>query len=119
VRDTLTAVQQAHLGVVVGNYGERGAVDLYGTAYHLPRAITGTNSSWLNSYPHPEPTTVIVLGVGDQDRESQFTGCRLAARIPYPANQDNEESNYHPDIYVCGSPRLPWPELWKIALSFG
>jgi hypothetical protein len=25
----------------------------------------------------------------------------------------------HPDIYVCGPSRIPWPELWKTHQSFG
>jgi len=119
VRDSLPAQQQANLGIVVGNYGENGAVDILGGTYHLPPAISGTNSAWYQSYPQSQPTTNIILGVSDRDRERLFTSCRLARRIPYPQDLDNEESNDHAEIYLCGPPRLPWPELWKIALSFG
>ncbi|MFC5861929.1 ArnT family glycosyltransferase [Acidicapsa dinghuensis] len=119
VRDSLSPDQQAHLGLVLGNYGEAGAVEILGPQYHLPPPIAGTNSFWLRSYPSSQPTTNIVLGVGDDDREAQFTGCRLAAHVPYPPGQNNEESNDHAEIYLCGPPRLPWPELWKIALGFG
>jgi hypothetical protein len=31
----------------------------------------------------------------------------------------NEESEEHPDIFVCGPPRLPWPEFWKEYQNFG
>ena len=31
--------------VLTGNYGEAGAIDLYGPAYGLPPAISGVNSS--------------------------------------------------------------------------
>jgi hypothetical protein len=119
VRDSLPAQQQANLGIVVGNYGENGAIEILGPAYHLPTAISGTNSAWLRTYPQSQPTTLIVLGVGDTDRESEFTSCKLAAHIPYPENLNNEESKDHSEIYVCGPPRLSWPELWKVALSFG
>jgi len=119
VRDSLSAQQQANLGIVVGNYGEDGAIEILGPRYHLPTAISGTNSAWLRSYPQSQPTTFIILGVGDSDRESQFTSCKLAAHIPYPASQNNEESRDHSEIYLCGPPRLSWPELWKVALSFG
>jgi hypothetical protein len=119
VRDSLPAQQQANLGIVVGNYGENGAVEILGTAYRLPMPISGTNSAWLRSYPQSEPTTVIVIGVSDKDRERAFTACKIAATIPYPGDLNNEESNDHPDIYVCGQPRIPWPELWKHALGFG
>jgi len=93
------------------------AIELFGPAYHLPPPISGTNSAWLRGYPPSQPTTVIVVGDGDRDR--QFTNCKLARTIPYPENQNNEESRDHADIYVCGPPRLPWPELWKIAQAFG
>lgn len=119
VRDSLPAEQRANMGIVVGNYGEHGAVEILGPAYHLPTSISGTNSAWLRSYPQSQPTTVIVVGVGNADREKQFTGCRLAAHIPYPDNQNNEESKDHSEIYVCGPPQLGWPGVWKVALSYG
>jgi 4-amino-4-deoxy-L-arabinose transferase-like glycosyltransferase len=119
VRSSLPAQEQANVGIVVGNYGEQGAVEILGPTYHLPPAISGTNSAWLRGYPPSQPTTLIVLGVSDDDREREFTSCRLAAKIPYPKNLNNEESKDHPEIYVCGPPRLSWPELWKEALSFG
>jgi hypothetical protein len=31
----------------------------------------------------------------------------------------NEESGDHPDIFVCGPPRIPWPEFWKKYRNFG
>jgi len=119
VRDTLPPDQQANLGIVVGNYGENGAIELFGPAYHLPAPISGTNSAWLRGYPPSQPTTNIVIGVSDDDREQQFTACRVAARVPYSPHLNNEESNDHDTVYLCGPPRLPWPELWKVALSFG
>ena len=32
------------------NYGEAGAVNLYGPQFHLPSAISGTNSFWWRGY---------------------------------------------------------------------
>ena len=32
---------------------------------------------------------------------------------------ENEESKDHPDVFVCGAPRLPWPEFWNQYQSFG
>jgi Dolichyl-phosphate-mannose-protein mannosyltransferase len=119
VRDTVPAEQRANLGIVVGNYGENGAVELLGSAYHLPTPISGTNSAWLRGYPQSEPTTLIVIGVSDSDRERAFTACRLAATVPYPDGLNNEESNDHSQVYLCGPPRIPWPDLWKKALGFG
>jgi hypothetical protein len=46
VRDSLPPEDRAHLGILGTNYGEAGAVNLYGPQYGLPRAISGVNSFW-------------------------------------------------------------------------
>jgi hypothetical protein len=119
IRDSLTPDQKVHLGITVGNYGEQGAIEMFGPAYHLPPPISTTNSAWLRGYPTPQPTTIIALGISQQEAESIFTGCRLAGHNGNAEGVENEESKYHPDIFVCGPPRLPWPELWKEHRDFG
>ena len=119
IRDSLPPGQQASVGVLVGNYGEQGAIEMLGPAYHLPPPISLTNSAWLRGYPTPPPATLIVIGVSREDIDKIFTGCRLAGRNGNSAGVRNEESRYHPDIFLCGGPRLPWPEFWKKYRSFG
>jgi Dolichyl-phosphate-mannose-protein mannosyltransferase len=119
IRDSLSAEQQASLGIVVGNYGEQGAIEMLGPAYHLPPPISTTNSAWLRGYPTPQPTTLIVIGNSREDVDGIFTGCRLAGHNGNAEGIRNEESEDHPDIFVCGPPRLPWPELWKKHRDFG
>jgi hypothetical protein len=119
IRDSLPAEQQASLGVVVGNYGEAGAVEMLGPAYHLPPPITLTNSGWLRGYPTPQPSTLIVAGWSRSQVDEGFTSCRLAGHNGNAEGVKNEESNDHPDIFVCGRPRLPWPEFWKQNQRFG
>jgi len=119
IRDSLPPEQQASLGILVGNYGEQGAVEMLGPAYRLPMPISMTNSAWLRGYPTPPPTTLIVLGFSREAAEKAFTGCRLAGHNGNAEGVRNEESQYHPDIFVCASPRLPWPEFWKEYQAFG
>ncbi len=119
IRDSLPPDEQAHLGITTGNYGEYGAIDILGRAYGLPAPIGTTNSEWLRGYPTPPPTTLIVLGLSQSQADSIFTGCRLAGHNGNSEGIRNEESEYHPDIFVCGPPRVPWPELWKEHVNFG
>jgi hypothetical protein len=119
IRDSLPPEQQAHLGITVANYGEQGAIEMLGPAYHLPAPISTTNSAWLRGYPTPPPTTLIVLGLQEEQANRAFTGCRLAGHNGNSLGIHNEESDYHPDIFVCGPPRKPWPVLWKAYQSFG
>ena len=119
IRNSLTPDQQAHLGITTGNYGEYGAIDVLGRAYNLPEPIGTTNSEWLRGYPTPQPTTLIVIGLTRKQADSIFTGCRWAGHDGNSQGVSNEESEYHPDIFVCGPPRLPWSQLWKEHKDFG
>jgi hypothetical protein len=118
IRDSLPPDQQASLGIVVGNYGEQGAIEIFGPAYRLPPPISTTNSAWLRGYPTPAPTTLIVLGVSKKKADGIFTGCRIVGHND-SQGVHNEESQYNSDILLCGPPRQPWPDFWRDHQSFG
>lgn len=115
----LPADEKPLTGILTGNYGEAGAVNLYGPAYGLPTAISGINSYWLRGPGDPPPQTAIVLGFNARQALSCFLSCTEAGRITNPYGVKNEESGQHPIIYLCREPRIPWPELWKRLKSYG
>ena len=119
IRSALPPEQRDHVGIVTGNYGEQGAVEVLGAKYGLPAPISGTNSAWLRGYPRPEPTTLIVIGFSYKDADETFTGCREAGRNGNAEGLKNEESKDHPVIFVCGPPIKPWPEFWQDFHAFG
>ncbi|HUV69153.1 MAG TPA: glycosyltransferase family 39 protein [Terracidiphilus sp.] len=119
IRDSLPPDQRAHLGITTANYGEYGAIEILGSAYGLPQPIGTTNSEYLRGYPTPPPTTLIVLGLRPEQANALFTNCHLAGHNGNSEGIRNEESQYHPDIFLCGPPRLSWPELWKNHQNFG
>ena len=101
------------------NYGEAGAVNLYGPQYGLPRAISGVNSFWQRGYGDPPPQTLIVVGADLDDLQGEFASCRLAAHIWNRFGVENEETRDHPNVFVCHTLRKPWPEFWKTFRYFG
>jgi hypothetical protein len=119
IRDALPAERQANLGIAVGNYGEYGAIALLGPRYRLPMPISAVNSGWLRGYPQTPPTTFIVLGSSQARADALFIDCRLAGHSTNALGVINEESRYHPDIFVCGPTRKPLGELWKHGPEFG
>jgi MFS family permease len=119
IRDSLPPDQRAHLGIAVGNYGEAGAIEMLGPTYQLPPPISTVNSFWYRGYPTPPPTTIILLGNSREHADELFTNCRLAGHNGNPDLVHNEESIDHPDIFVCGPPRMPWQELWQKVRDFG
>jgi len=98
--------------VLAGNYGEAGALELYGAGLELPRVISGSNSMWERGYGSPEPETVIAVGFHRQDVNKMFKTCEVEAIRENRFNVDNEES-YLPEIFVCRQPRYAWKEMWQ------
>ena len=119
IRDSLPAEDRAHLGILVSNYGEAGAINLYGPQYGLPRVISGINSFWQRGYGDPPPQTVIALGQHLDYLQEKFVSCQLVAHSWNRFGIENEETVDHPDIFVCHTLRQPWPEFWKTARHFG
>jgi Dolichyl-phosphate-mannose-protein mannosyltransferase len=119
IRDSLPPEQRASVGVLVGNYGEAGAVEILGPAYHLPAPISMTNSAWLRGYPTPQPTTLIVVGFSRESADRLFAACTLAGHNGNSEGIKNEESEDHPDIFVCGPPRIAWAEFWSTHQRYG
>jgi hypothetical protein len=119
IRDTVPLEERSRLGILAGNYGEAGAVDVYGPAYNLPHAISGIDSFWLWGYGDTPPETVIVLGLAPSDANSLFETCSIAGTIINPYDIQNEESQYHPEIMLCRHLRQPWDQFWKNCHYFG
>jgi hypothetical protein len=119
VRDTLPPQERARVGIIVGNYGEAGAINLYGPAHGLPPVLSGTNTAWYRGYGSAPPQTLIVVGFSQKEAEAAFQSCRLAALNVIPFGIRNEEGAYHREIFVCGAPLQPWPIFWADFRRFG
>jgi 4-amino-4-deoxy-L-arabinose transferase-like glycosyltransferase len=117
---SLPEAEQAQTGILAGNYGEAGAINLYGPAYGLPEAISGINSYWYRGYgPGNGPQTAIVVGFQRIDALRIFETCELAGEITNRYGVLNEETQYHRNIFLCRTLRRPWPELWPEMRWYG
>jgi 4-amino-4-deoxy-L-arabinose transferase-like glycosyltransferase len=113
VRDSLPPDARRQLGILVENYGEVGAVNLYGPRSGLPLAISGVNSSWERGYGNPAPQILIVVGFSPEFVDRNFTACRLAAQVTNSYGVVNEETTERKNIFVCGPPKPGWPAFWS------
>jgi hypothetical protein len=119
VYDSIPANERTGTGIIAGNYGEAGAINLLGPHFNLPPAISGTNSAWYRSYPENEPQTLIAIGLDDDFMKEHFERCDLVAHNTNPYGVINEESRDHPDIYLCHHLLQRWPEFWPHFRRFG
>jgi hypothetical protein len=114
----LPAEERLHAGILAGNYGEIGALNLYGPGQGLPGAISGVNSSWERGFGNPPPGTVVVVGYTQEFLQGEFASCRVGGHVWNHEGIQNEETIEDPDIFVCRGLKESWPEFWKKARRF-
>lgn len=116
---SLPAEERDRTGILAGNYGEAGALNLYGPSLGLPRTMSLTNSFWYRGYDSRLPQTVILTGFDFNEGKRLFDSCVVAAKNTNPFGVENEESRDHPDILLCRTLRMPWPVYWRGFRRFG
>jgi hypothetical protein len=99
--------------ILAGNYGEAGALDLYGAQYSLPPVISGADSFWYRGYGDFEPETVIVVGFERGYADKFFASCEKAGTVTNQYHVKNEESTHHTGLYICRKPSRSWSEMWQ------
>jgi hypothetical protein len=112
IRDSLPVEDQSRLGILAGDSGQAGAINLYGPTLKLPRAICGMNSHWLRGYGDPPPETVIVVGMSRDLAQRAFESCQIAGHVSNRFGIGNSTIR-NPDIFVCRRLRQPWPQFWQ------
>jgi hypothetical protein len=109
VYHSLPPSEQQGCAILGGNYGEAGAIDLYGPALGLPKAISGHNSYF---YWGPRDYTgecVIVFGERADQFQTYFADSRFVTTITNPY-ASVAERNVH--VYICRKPLEPLAVMW-------
>lgn len=108
VYNGLPADVRAGTAIFGQNYGQAGAIDLFGPRYGLPAAISGHQSYFLWGLHGYTGESVIVMA-GNQSRlESEFTSVRKVAHVSHPYSMPYE----HFDVYYCHGRKLPLSQVW-------
>ncbi|WP_219462999.1 glycosyltransferase family 39 protein, partial [Nonomuraea rhizosphaerae] len=109
VRRTLPAGE--HVTLMTANYGEAGALELYGRRLGLPRPYSGHTGYWYFGRPAVDGGTTIFVGAPDKQYLDRFwSDVTLATRVDNGVGLDNIEQGA--PIWVCRGQRAPWSELW-------
>ncbi len=113
IYDALPAGDRARAAIFGQNYGQAGAIDLFGPALGLPPALSGHLSYFLWG---PRGYTGDVMIVLDDRREvllKLFRSVELAGHVDHPYSMPYQ----HFDVFVCRGPRFvmatEWPQLKK------
>ncbi|HEY3830622.1 MAG TPA: glycosyltransferase family 39 protein [Solirubrobacteraceae bacterium] len=106
----IPADERRHTAIFTGNYGEAGAIDLFGAAHRLPRAYSGHNgfSEW--GIPPAADSDALLLGFENTTEAAPyFKQCQTLATVNDGVGLDNEEQGL--PVMLCRTANR-WSALW-------
>ena len=114
--DKVPAHLRNETSIFTANYGEAGALTVFGRTHGLPVPLSGHNTYWLWGPGDAPDRVVVAVGSEDQLRH-HFRVCRHSATIHSPYNVNNDENGT--GIWICTGPRGAWSSFWSELRHYG
>jgi hypothetical protein len=113
VYNALPAPQRSTTSILTNNYGEAGAIDIYGGREHLPQAISAQLTFWYWKPANLDATTLVTVGFNPGDIAFFCGTVTRAGSVRMPDAVANQEAGT--PILVCTHLResinAAWPSL--------
>jgi hypothetical protein len=115
VYHSLPPEERTRAAIFGQNYGQAGAIDLFGPALGLPKAISGHLA--YHDWGPREYTGEIVIVMDDtqEQLERWFEQVERAGRVSHPYSMPYQ----HFDIFICRRLRRPLAEVWPQLRELG
>jgi hypothetical protein len=114
VYDSLPPDVRPKTAIFGQNYGQAGAIDLFGPKYGLPPAISGHQTYFLWGPRGYTGESVIVLDGRQDDLETRFASVEKVASVYHPYSMPYE----HFDVFYCRGLKQPLAEIWPQVKSW-
>jgi hypothetical protein len=114
VYKSLPAEIRARTAIFAQNYGQAGAIDLFGPKYGLPSAISGHQTYFLWGPRNYTGESVIVMAGRQRNLEQRFASVHKAATVYHPYSMPYQ----HFDVFYCRGLRWPLREFWPQVKSW-
>jgi hypothetical protein len=114
VFNSLPAEVRSKTAIFGQNYGQAGAIDLFGPSYGLPPAISGHQSYFLWGPRDYTGESVIVMQGQQQQLERSYSSVVKVASVYHPYSMPYE----HFDVFYCRGLRQPFKELWPLVKNW-
>ena len=108
VYNSLPPEVRAKTAIFGQNYGQAGAIDLFGPKYGLPPAISGHQTYFFWGPRDYTGESMIVMAGRQEDLERRFTSVQKVASVYHPYSMPYE----HFDVFYCRGLRQPLKDIW-------
>ena len=117
VYNGLSPADRMEAAIFAGNYGEAGAIDLFGPRFGLPAAISGHNNYWIWGPRGYSGRVMVVLAPADERLRLKklFGSVEQAGTIECGDCMPYEN---HKAIFVCRNLRTTLQQLWPEMKNF-
>lgn len=106
---SLTPEEQTRCAIIADNYGQAGAIDLFGRQYNLPRAVSGHQNYFLWGPRDYTGEVVITVDSDFEDLQPLFESVEPAGTFTHDLVMPYENNK---TIYICRKMRIPLREFW-------
>ena len=115
VYSRLSYEERSKVCIVTGNYGEAGAIHLFGKKYGLPEPISGHGWYYYQGTRNCTGEIIIALGLREEGLQGRFDEVTKAAvfKCKYCMAYENNLP-----VYVCRNPLKPIEEIFEEAKHF-
>ena len=108
IYNALPPEDRARAAIFANNYGEAGAINLFGPKHGLPPAISGHQTHFFWG-PRGQTGEIVIVLQGDRDELLElFASVEQAGEHHHPWGMEEENR----PIYLCRGLKLPLAELW-------
>jgi Dolichyl-phosphate-mannose-protein mannosyltransferase len=112
--DSLPPDVRSQTAIFGQNYGQAGAIDLFGPKYGLPPAISGHQSYFLWGPRNYTGDSMIVMADRKERLEQIFASVEKVGSVYHPYSMPYE----HFDVFYCRGIKEPLKELWPHAKNW-
>ena len=114
VWQTVPPEERAKTGIFAQNFGQAGAIDLFGKKYGLPNAISGHQNYFLWGPRGYTGESMIVIHGRQQDLEKLYSYVEKRGHVWHPYSMPRE----HGDVYYCRGLKAPLAQLWPMVKNW-
>ena len=109
VYESLPPLERTQCAIWARDYGGAAAIDFFGPAYHLPKAISGHQNYYLWGPGNQSGELVITISIPGESLRPWFRQIELAATVECPYCMPDRARM---PIYVCRGLKEPLREFW-------
>lgn len=106
--DSLPTDERSHAIIFAENFGEAGAIDMFGPKYGLPRSYSGHQNNWYWGPPPFAPQTYIIVGSDTNGERRHFGDVQVFAELNNPLGAVWENG----PVLICRQPKFNLHEIW-------